>query len=103
LFSPLDHASIKIDFTLFQHYSTIFIANIPEISIKDTPTIIKNQVIKMSDSNQFTTPFAITKAVHRDPYPAISPERPENSQSGKIIIITGGGSGIGAVSFLLPV
>ena len=56
----------------------------------------------MSDPNRFTTPFAITKATHRDPYPAISPEKPENSQAGKIIIITGGGSGIGAVSFPLP-
>jgi hypothetical protein len=55
----------------------------------------------MSDPDQFTTPFAITKTVHRDPYPAISPEKPENSQAGKIIIITGGGSGIGAVCLLL--
>jgi hypothetical protein len=102
LFTPLYHASIKIDFTLFQHYSTIFITNIPEISVKETRTITKNEIIKMSNPNQFTTPFAITKVVHRDPYPAISPERPENSQSGKVIIITGSGSGIGAVSFLCP-
>ncbi|PQE04766.1 oxidoreductase short chain dehydrogenase reductase family protein [Rutstroemia sp. NJR-2017a BBW] len=34
--------------------------------------------------------------MRRDPYPAISPEAPENSQAGKIILITGGGSGIGA-------
>lgn len=50
------------------------------------------------DPNQFTTPFAITKTTHRDPYPAISPTNPSNSQSGKIIIITGASSGLGEVS-----
>lgn len=47
------------------------------------------------DPNQFTTPFAITKTTHRDPYPAILPTNPSNSQSGKIIIITGASSGLG--------
>ncbi len=32
---------------------------------------------------------------HRDPYPAISPSRPELSQAGKTILITGGSDGIG--------
>lgn len=50
------------------------------------------------DPDQFTTPFLLTKTGHRDPYPAISPEKPENSQKGKIIIITGGGAGIGAAA-----
>lgn len=50
------------------------------------------------DPDQFTKPFLITKAFHRDPYPALSPEKPENSQKGKIIIITGGGAGIGAAA-----
>jgi hypothetical protein len=49
------------------------------------------------DSDQYTKPFLLTQTGHRDPYPAISPEKPGNSQAGKIIIITGGGSGIGAV------
>ena len=47
------------------------------------------------DPDQFTTPFLLTKTGHRDPYPAISPEKPENSQKGKIIIITGASAGIG--------
>ncbi len=49
------------------------------------------------DPDSFTTPFLLTKTGHRDPYPAILPDKPENSQNGKIVIITGGGSGIGAV------
>jgi hypothetical protein len=40
----------------------------------------------------------ITKTKHRDPYPAILPSNPSNSQKGKIIIITGASGGIGAVS-----
>ena len=52
------------------------------------------------DSDQYTKPFLLTQTSHRDTYPNISPERPGNSQAGKIIVITGGGSGIGAVSYL---
>ncbi|OBT41325.1 hypothetical protein VE00_08517 [Pseudogymnoascus sp. WSF 3629] len=50
------------------------------------------------DPDQFTTPFLLTKTLHRDPYPAILPENPHNSQKGKIIIITGGGGGLGAAA-----
>jgi hypothetical protein len=50
------------------------------------------------DPEQFTKPFLLTQAYHRDPYPAISPENPSNKQDGKIIIITGASSGIGEVS-----
>lgn len=50
------------------------------------------------DPDQFTTPFAITPSTHRDPYNAILPENPTNSQKGKIIIITGGSAGIGAAA-----
>ncbi len=62
--------------------------------------------IVIPDPNQYTAPFQLTKTTHRDPYPAISSEKPENSQKGKIIIITGGGTGIGAVSrspYLSPI
>jgi NAD(P)-dependent dehydrogenase (short-subunit alcohol dehydrogenase family) len=45
-----------------------------------------------------TRPFQITKKIWRDVPPELSPEAPENSAEGKIIVITGGGSGIGAVS-----
>jgi len=50
------------------------------------------------DPDAYTTPFLVTKTSHRDPYPAISPSKLENSQKGKLIIITGGGAGIGAAA-----
>ncbi|KAK0719146.1 putative short-chain dehydrogenase [Lasiosphaeris hirsuta] len=37
----------------------------------------------------------VTKTVHRTPYPAIDPSRPELSQAGKTVLITGGTAGIG--------
>ncbi|KAK7185534.1 hypothetical protein DPSP01_010787 [Paraphaeosphaeria sporulosa] len=36
-----------------------------------------------------------TATVHDTAYPAISPTRPELSQSGRVVLITGGGTGIG--------
>lgn len=39
-----------------------------------------------------------TKTPRRDPYEAILPTNPANSQTGKIILITGGSSGIGAAA-----
>ena len=36
-----------------------------------------------------------TKTFHTEAYPAISPTRPELSTKGKVVFITGGGSGIG--------
>jgi NAD(P)-dependent dehydrogenase (short-subunit alcohol dehydrogenase family) len=36
-----------------------------------------------------------TDTVHRTEYPAISPMRPELSQAGRAVLITGGGTGIG--------
>lgn len=50
------------------------------------------------DTNAYTTPFLATAKSHRDPYPAISPSKSENSQKGKIVIVTGGGAGIGAAA-----
>jgi NAD(P)-dependent dehydrogenase (short-subunit alcohol dehydrogenase family) len=38
---------------------------------------------------------SFTKTWHNKPYPEISPSRPELSAAGKVIFITGGGSGIG--------
>ncbi len=54
------------------------------------------------DPHRFTIPYALTPSIHRDPYPAISPELESNSQKGKIIIVTGGGAGIGKVSPTFP-
>lgn len=36
-----------------------------------------------------------TKTIHRSSYPAIDPTRPEISQEGRTVLITGGGTGIG--------
>lgn len=49
---------------------------------------------------EYTTPFQLTKTIRRDPYEALSPTNPELSAAGKVIIITGGGTGLGAVSLL---
>jgi NADPH:quinone reductase-like Zn-dependent oxidoreductase len=37
----------------------------------------------------------VTKTVHRDVYPAISPSRPELNQAGRVVLVTGGGTGVG--------
>ncbi|KAH6605420.1 short-chain dehydrogenase [Trichoderma cornu-damae] len=42
-------------------------------------------------------PFpSLTETWHSEPYPAISPTRPELSCAGRVVVVTGGGSGIGA-------
>jgi NAD(P)-dependent dehydrogenase (short-subunit alcohol dehydrogenase family) len=41
----------------------------------------------------FATNF--TKTTHKESYPAISPSRPELSQAGRSVLITGGGTSIG--------
>lgn len=37
----------------------------------------------------------VTKKVHRDVYPTISPTRPELSQAGRVVLVPGGGTGVG--------
>lgn len=37
----------------------------------------------------------VTKTVHTEPYAAISPSRPELNQAGKVVLVTGGGTGVG--------
>jgi hypothetical protein len=49
----------------------------------------------------YTLPFQLTKKIHRSVPDNLRPENPDLNASGKIVVITGGGSGIGAVS--LPV
>ncbi|RVX74623.1 hypothetical protein B0A52_01749 [Exophiala mesophila] len=48
------------------------------------------------DDLYYTHPFQITKQIRRDVYEYISPSNASNKQAGKIIVITGGGTGIGA-------
>lgn len=46
--------------------------------------------------------MSFTKTYHNKPYDLISPSRPELSASGKNVVITGGGTGVGksiALSF----
>ena len=49
------------------------------------------------DVNMFTSPFQLTKSMHRSLYPAVEPTNPALSAKGKVIIITGAGGGLGAV------
>ncbi|KAH7304843.1 hypothetical protein BKA65DRAFT_204865 [Rhexocercosporidium sp. MPI-PUGE-AT-0058] len=48
--------------------------------------------------NQYTTPFQLTRTMHREPYDDILPSNPSNSQRGKIVIITGAYGGIGSAA-----
>lgn len=52
-------------------------------------------LINLSASQGAGVKTDITKKVHRTAYPAISPLRPELSQEGKTVLITGGGTNIG--------
>ncbi|KAJ0415326.1 hypothetical protein BJY00DRAFT_327144 [Aspergillus carlsbadensis] len=49
----------------------------------------------MADPNMFLKAMAFTKTAHRDIYPAVQPTRPELSQAGKVIVITGATRGLG--------
>lgn len=50
------------------------------------------------DVNAFTSPFQLTKSMHRDIYTTLDPTNPDLSASGKVVIITGAGGQIGSVS-----
>lgn len=58
-----------------------------------------DNIDKSDPSLALTLPVQLTRTLHRQPYDYILPEH--NPQPGKIIVITGGGSGIGAVSLSL--
>ena len=52
----------------------------------------------MADKNNIEIPkfTSFTKTWHNKPYASISPSRPELSAKGKNVVVTGGGTGIGA-------
>ena len=50
------------------------------------------------ESLTYTLPFQLTKTIRRKVYDDISPANPANAQDGKIVLITGGGSGLGAAA-----
>lgn len=45
----------------------------------------------------FTTPFQLTKSMHRDVYAAVDPKSPDLAVSGKVVLVTGAGGGLGYV------
>ena len=56
------------------------------------------------DTLAYTKPFQLTRTIHREKVPySISDSNPRNKQAGKILVITGGGTGIGAVSELFVI
>lgn len=53
------------------------------------------------DQDAYTAPFMLTKAMHRDVYPAVDPIRNAAVEAaGKVIVVTGATGGIGFVSLL---
>ncbi|KXT04917.1 hypothetical protein AC578_3436 [Pseudocercospora eumusae] len=53
-----------------------------------------NRNINMAPSPSFEWP-SYTNTVHRSVYPAIDPSNSSNSAAGKVVLVTGGGSGVG--------
>lgn len=51
----------------------------------------------------YTLPFQVTNTIHRKVQDELQPETEENraTAKGKIVVVTGGGTGIGAVSPVL--
>lgn len=51
----------------------------------------------------YTLPFQVTNTIHRQVQDELQPETEENRATamGKIVVVTGGGTGIGAVSPVL--
>ena len=64
-------------------------------SLKYTNTTNTMDINAMPD-DFFVTAGAFTKKLYRDQYPAIDPTLPSLSQRGKVIVITGASSGLGA-------
>ncbi|KAI8711613.1 hypothetical protein NCS52_01425300 [Fusarium sp. LHS14.1] len=51
---------------------------------------------KKSPWDSLNTPSgSLTSVIHREPYPSISPTRPELSQTGRTVLVAGGSTGIG--------
>ncbi|KAJ0423344.1 hypothetical protein BJY00DRAFT_60175 [Aspergillus carlsbadensis] len=55
--------------------------------------------MSIPDRDMFVKGSAFTKKNHRDVYAAIDPTRPELSQAGKVVVITGATRGLGQLAF----
>lgn len=54
------------------------------------------------DQDAFTAPFMLTKAMHRDVYPAVDPvNNPAIQVEGKVVVVRGATGGLGFVSLLI--
>lgn len=52
------------------------------------------------DQDALTAPFMLTKAMHRDVYPAVDPiTNPAVQAEGKVVVVRGATGGLGFVSF----
>ena len=51
-----------------------------------------------TDINDYKSPFQLTKSIHKDLYPALDPNNPDLSASGKVVMITCAEGRIGSVS-----
>lgn len=54
-----------------------------------------NLAAALNSTSPFETGTTFTNKVYKKPYPAILPSRPELSQAGRTVLITGGSAGIG--------
>ncbi|PVH93937.1 NAD(P)-binding protein [Periconia macrospinosa] len=52
------------------------------------------------DPNMFTTPFQLTKSLHRDVYAAVDPAKHKPYAEGKVILIVGASGGLGYATAL---
>ncbi|TLD19302.1 hypothetical protein PspLS_09758 [Pyricularia sp. CBS 133598] len=56
---------------------------------------MENLVAAINSTSPFETGTTFTKTIHKSPYAAILPSRPELSQTDRTVLITGGSAGIG--------
>ena len=54
---------------------------------------------EQADPDSFTTPFQLTRRMHRDIYGPVKPDNPDLKASGKVVIVTGAAGGLGFVSY----
>lgn len=76
-------------------FSILQLHSITSLSFNFTPYLLSKLAMSATQSNAPAPAWTLTNPFHKTPYPAISPSRPELSQAGKTVLVTGGNSGIG--------